>query len=130
MLLGGNTATLWEGRVTQFGPTPQVYRRPVDATTARVFSDPPMNFVSCAKVGHRVNFGGQANAPAEGPFADLPDGRYIAGFRGNHVHLNRHSGAAVEFPCTVSVTEITGSESFLHLHHGVGSLGGAGRGGA
>ena len=28
LLLGGNTATLWEGRVTQFGPTPQVYRQP------------------------------------------------------------------------------------------------------
>ncbi|NIY97154.1 ABC transporter ATP-binding protein, partial [Salipiger sp. HF18] len=45
LLLGGNTATLWEGRVTQFGPTPQVYRQPRDATTARVFSDPPMNFL-------------------------------------------------------------------------------------
>ena len=41
LLLGGNTAALWEGRVTQFGPTPEVYRQPVDATTARVFSDPP-----------------------------------------------------------------------------------------
>jgi glycerol transport system ATP-binding protein len=118
LLLGGNTATLWEGRVTQFGPTPQVYRRPVDATTARVFSDPPMNFISCAKIGNRVNFGGHANAPAEGPFANLPDGRYLAGFRGNHLELNRHSGDAVEFPCTVTVTEITGSESFLHLMHG------------
>ncbi len=77
-----------------------------------------MNFVSCAKIGHRVNFGGHANAPAEGPFADLPDGRYMAGFRANHLELNRHTGAAVEFPCTVSVTEITGSESFLHLQHG------------
>ena len=28
LLLGGNTATLYEGRVTQFGPTPQVYRAP------------------------------------------------------------------------------------------------------
>jgi glycerol transport system ATP-binding protein len=118
LLLGGNTATLWEGRVTQFGPTPQVYRRPVDATTARVFSDPPMNFISCAKIGNRVTFGGHANAPAEGPFAGLPDGRYLAGFRGNHLELNRHSGDAVEFPCTVTVTEITGSESFLHLMHG------------
>jgi glycerol transport system ATP-binding protein len=118
LLLGGNTATLWEGRVTQFGPTPQVYRQPVDATTARVFSDPPMNFISCAKIGNRVTFGGHANAPAEGPFAGLPDGRYLAGFRGNHLELNRHSGDAVEFPCTVTVTEITGSESFLHLMHG------------
>src|SRR6059036_3829227 len=30
LLLGGNTATLFEGGVTQFGPTAQVYRRPYD----------------------------------------------------------------------------------------------------
>lgn len=118
LLLGGNTATLWEGRVTQFGPTPQVYRQPADAITARVFSDPPMNFVSCFKEGHRINFGGNANAPADGTFAGLPDGRYTAGFRANHLHLNTHSGQAVEFRCTLGVTEITGSETFLHLTHG------------
>ncbi|MEM8726405.1 MAG: ABC transporter ATP-binding protein, partial [Pseudomonadota bacterium] len=43
LLLGGNTATLWEGRVTQFGPSMEVYRRPFDEITARVYSDPPMN---------------------------------------------------------------------------------------
>lgn len=118
LLLGGNTATLWEGRVTQFGLTPHVYRQPADATTARVFSDPPMNFVSCFKEGHRLNFGGTANAPADGVFASLPDGRYTAGFRANHLHLNVHSGSAVEFRCTLGVTEITGSETFLHLTHG------------
>lgn len=118
LLLGGNTATLWEGRVTQFGLTPTVYRQPADATTARVFSDPPMNFVSCFKEGHRINFGGNANAPADGAFASLPDGRYTAGFRANHLHLNTHSGQAVEFRCTLGVTEITGSETFLHLTHG------------
>jgi len=118
LLLGGNTATLWEGRVTQFGSTPQVYRQPADAITARVFSDPPMNFVSCFKEGHRINFGGNANAPADGAFAGLPDGRYTAGFRANHLHLNTHSGQAVEFRCTLGVTEITGSETFLHLTHG------------
>lgn len=118
LLLGGQTATLWEGRVTQFGPTPQVYRHPADATTARVFSDPPMNFVPCVKKGHRVSFGDHANAPADGPFAALADGRYMAGFRANHLSLNAHSGASVVFPCKVAVTEITGSESFLHLVHG------------
>lgn len=118
LLLGGNTATLWQGRVTQFGPTPQVYRQPADTTTARVFSDPPMNFVSCFKDGHRMNFGGSANAPADGPFAALAEGRYLAGFRADHLHLNAHSGTAVEFPCTLGVTEITGSETYLHLRHG------------
>ncbi|MDP4034546.1 MAG: ABC transporter ATP-binding protein [Pseudorhodobacter sp.] len=118
LLLGGTIATLWQGRVTQVGPTPLVYRQPKDATTARVFSDPPMNFVSVVKEGHRISFGGTANAPADGPLAALPDGRYLAGFRANHLELNRHSGAAIELPCRLGATEITGAETFLHLEHG------------
>ncbi|MCE6953237.1 ABC transporter ATP-binding protein [Cereibacter sphaeroides] len=118
LLLGGNTATLWEGRITQFGSTPQVYRQPVDATTARVFSDPPMNFVPVTKVGRRLTFGRLAAAPAEGRLAALADGRYLAGFRANHLALHRHSGQAVEFACRLTATEITGSETFLHLAHG------------
>jgi glycerol transport system ATP-binding protein len=118
LLLGGNTATLWEGRVTQFGPTPAVYRMPEDATTARVFSDPPMNFVTCRKETHRLTFGTEAHAPAQGASANLADGSYVAGFRANHITLNRHSGDAVEFRCTIGATEITGSETFVHLAHG------------
>jgi glycerol transport system ATP-binding protein len=118
LLLGGHTATLWEGRVTQFGPTTQVYRKPADATTARVFSDPPMNFIDCRKVGGRISFGDALTAPAAGALAGLPDGQYRAGFRANHLHLNAHSGTALELLCTLGVTEITGSETFLHLTHG------------
>jgi glycerol transport system ATP-binding protein len=117
LLLGGNTATLWEGRVTQFGSTPQVYRNPVDATTARVFSDPPMNFAAFTKQGNHLSFGG-VPAEARGDFASLADGSYTAGFRANHLHLNARTAGAVEFACTVGVTEITGSETFLHLSHG------------
>ena len=118
LLLGGQTATLWEGRITQFGPTPEVYRQPADATTARVFSDPPMNFVPCTKAGAQMTLGLDATAPAKGAFSGLADGGYLAGFRANHLHLNRPSAQAVEFRCTLGVTEITGSETFLHLHHG------------
>ena len=117
LLLGGNTATLWEGRITQFGLTPQVYRHPKDATTARVFSDPPMNFVACVKQGDRLRLG-EASAAAEGAFANLADGSYTAGFRANHLELQRHSGAAVEFTCQLGAGEITGSETFVHLRHG------------
>lgn len=118
LLLGGNTATLSKGRVTQFGPTPEVYRRPVDATTARVFSDPPMNFISAEKRGDRMSFGSLVTSAASTGFASLPDGAYTAGFRGNHLTLDRPNATALELPCTVAVTEITGSESFLHLDHG------------
>jgi len=119
LLLGGNTATLWEGRITQFGPTPQVYRRPKDATTARVFSDPPMNFLNVCKQGARIIFGDGQSAPALGTLADLADGAYLAGFRPNHLKLEKPSGEALSFETRLAVTEITGSETFVHLdHHG------------
>ena len=117
LLLGGSTACLWEGRVTQFGPTPEVYRRPADATTARVFSDPPMNFVEVTKSASELSFGGAARIHASGAAARLPDGRYRAGFRPNHLHIHRPSDSAIAFMSTIAVTEITGSESFVHVDH-------------
>ena len=119
LLLGGNTATLWEGRVTQFGPTPTVYRQPNDATTARVFSDPPMNFMPCVKSAGRLMLG-QTPIAATGPAATLADGRYLAGFRANHLSLHQDDPNAVAFATKVMITEITGSETFLHLDSGDG----------
>ena len=117
LLLGGHTATMWEGRVTQFGPTPRVYREPIDAITARVFSDPPMNFAPCIKRGTELSIGPGVSAPAEGAFA-VPDGAYLAGFRANHLGRERPAGDALEFRCPVIVTEITGVQSFIHVAHG------------
>ncbi len=118
LLLGGNTATLWEGRITQFGATPSVYRRPANTITARVFSDPPMNFIACTKSGDTLRFGQSASAPATGAFASLRDGVYTAGFRANHLEIHQHSPQAMPFSCTLGANEITGSETFLHLSHG------------
>ncbi|QFT99048.1 Maltose/maltodextrin import ATP-binding protein MalK [Roseovarius sp. THAF8] len=117
LLLGGHTATLWEGRVTQFGPTPKVYRQPADATTARVFSDPPMNFLQISKTGGKLMFGEGQSLPATGKMADLPEGRYTAGFRPNHLEIEQHTDAAMRFVTRLSVTELTGSETFIHLDH-------------
>ncbi len=51
LLLGGNTATLSQGRITQFGKTIDVFRRPVDLVTARTFADPPLNTIELIKSG-------------------------------------------------------------------------------
>jgi glycerol transport system ATP-binding protein len=118
LLLGGNTATMWEGRITQFGPTPLVYRRPANTTTARVFSDPPMNFIPCLKSGETLRFGDGTTAHAIGAFAALRDGSYTAGFRANHLEVHQHTPQAILFNCTLGANEITGSETFLHLSHG------------
>ncbi|TRW98597.1 ABC transporter ATP-binding protein [Paracoccus sp. M683] len=111
LLLGGNTATLWEGRVTQFGPTPSVYRAPRDATTARVFSDPPMNFKTVKLSGGRASIN-QASWDAAG----LADGTYLAGFRPSHLSLSETPGA-LPLSAVLNTTEITGAQTFIHLHH-------------
>ncbi|SMF18730.1 carbohydrate ABC transporter ATP-binding protein, CUT1 family [Tistlia consotensis] len=119
LLLGGRTATLHQGRVTQFGPTPEVYRQPIDLTTARTFSDPPLNVLAVTKQGERATgVGAPLELAAEGSLAGLPDGRYTIGFRPHHLYLAPPGGRAVALTATVAVTEITGSESFVHLDVG------------
>lgn len=111
LLLGGNTATLWEGRVTQFGATPRVYRDPRDAVTARVFSDPPMNFSTVRLSGQSASIGRSEWQ------ADLADGEYLAGFRAAHLSLNQTANA-MPLTALLDSIEITGAKTFLHLRHG------------
>ena len=118
LLLGGNTATLWEGRVTQYGPTPRVYRQPQDATTARVFSDPPMNFVPCRKQDGRLTLGAATAVPANGPLATIADGALPRRLPGEPPRLQAPGPNAVSFDCTLATSEITGSETFFHVRHG------------
>ena len=98
LLLGGQTATLHQGRVTQFGVTSEVYRRPITEQTARVFSDPPMNLVKVTKRGHDLQLVGGFQWQASGDALALPDGEYTAGIRPHHVTLTAtHSNStAVE----------------------------------
>jgi glycerol transport system ATP-binding protein len=69
----------------------------VDVTTARVFSDPPMNFLNIRKAGTHIHFGDGQAATATGSLASLSDGDYIAGFRPNHLELERHADGAWDF---------------------------------
>lgn len=114
LLLGGHTATLHEGRVTQFGPTPEVYRAPRDLRTARLFSDPPLNALAVALRGGAFE-GGGARIPAPAHLAGLPEGRYTLAHRPHQLSLRPRGPAPVALRAEVGVTEITGSESFVHL---------------
>jgi glycerol transport system ATP-binding protein len=118
LLLGGNTATLFEGRVTQFGPTPRVFRDPYDLATARVFSDPPLNTLTVRKANGMVSFSTGGQTKASGVFLRVPDGEYTVGFRAHHLGLEPVGAESLSIEATVSVAEITGSESYIHLDAG------------
>ena len=115
LLLGGNTATLSEGRVTQFGPTLEVFRKPVDLVTARTFADPPLNTIELQKAGAHFLLDGGMKLPVPAGLADISDTGYTIGFQPHHLFLERPNAAAVPLRAKVAITEITGSESFVHL---------------
>ncbi|WP_213287832.1 ABC transporter ATP-binding protein [Bradyrhizobium sp. sGM-13] len=116
LLLGGNTVCMWEGQVLQAGNTSQVYRRPDTLRVAQVFSDPPLNIVGIEKKNGQVAYAGGIQAPAIGLYAQLSDGPYRVGFRAHQLEVANGVAGRHAFHATVTVTEITGSESFVHLN--------------
>jgi glycerol transport system ATP-binding protein len=81
-----------------------------------VFSDPPLNIVGIEKKNGSVQYAGGINAPATGLYAGLADGAYRVGFRAHQLEVANGAAGRHAFSATVTVTEITGSESFVHLH--------------
>src|SRR5438874_11791773 len=116
LLLGGRTLCMWEGKVLQAGETSKVYRHPDTLRVAQVFSDPPLNIVGIEKTNGSVQYAGGVKAPAAGLYAGLSDGRYRVGFRAHQLELANGVAGRHAFAATVTVTEITGSESFVHLN--------------
>lgn len=118
LLLGGNTVCMWAGEALQMGETANVYRRPQTLRVAQVFSDPPLNLVGLEKGNGMVQYAGGSAAAASGLYAGLPDGFYRVGFRAHQLGLANGEADRHAFLATVTVTEITGSESFVHLTRG------------
>ncbi len=118
LLLGGFTATMHEGRVTQFGETSRVYREPRDLLSAQVFSDPPINSAAVVKRDGRFVLGDGVSWPAAAPWEGLPDGPYVMAIRPHHVTPSEQGGNAVRVEGRVLVTELSGSESVVHFELG------------
>ncbi len=118
LLLGGHTATVHQGRITQYGPTGDVYRSPNGLTTARVFSDPPINTADVVKQGDRIRLSERVGWTADGRLRALPDGAYTVGLRPHHVRPAPGRGQGVEAEGKVLIAEISGSESVIHFDLG------------
>jgi glycerol transport system ATP-binding protein len=115
LLLGGHVATMSEGRVTQFGRAGNVFRYPADLATARVFSDPPLNEAPARLEGGQLILAGGVTLPAAG--VHLPEGPCTIGIRAHQLSLEPLP-EAVAMPAVVRVSEVTGSESYIHLDVG------------
>lgn len=117
LLLGGNTATLSEGRITQFGKTIDVYRRPVDLVTAQTFADPPLNMLPVAKSGTSFTVDGKPVMAVPAHLAGISDGPVMVAFQPHHISFKPQSDAAARMTVRTEISEIAGSESFVHMSY-------------
>lgn len=117
LALGGNTAVLHEGKLLQFGPTAEVYHRPKDIITAEMFSEPPINVVPGRVSETEVTFDESVHFQLNSDLRPLKPGNYQFGVRASHIGLVPHADDDLELPVRVDLAEISGSETFLHVHN-------------
>ncbi len=119
LLLGGYTAVLDAGELLQYGPTSEVFHAPQSLRVARAFSDPPMNLLAGRAAAGGVQIEG-------GPLLalDLPAttaGAVTLGLRAAALHVDARPGD-MALPGKVELAEISGSDTFVHVHTVVGEL--------
>jgi glycerol transport system ATP-binding protein len=139
LLLGGHTAVLDAGELLQYGPTSEVFHRPRSLRVARAFSDPPMNLMAADAAAAGVQIRGGpllpvnlpvnvpatpsatlSNGPANGSKGS-PGGALTLGLRASALRVTPRPGD-VALPGTVELAEISGSDTFVHVHSAVGEL--------
>ncbi len=116
LMIGGNTATLLEGRVVQYGKTLDVYNNPNNLTSAEVFSDPPMNITEINKAGDTCSIL-ETKASWKSKL-NIKDGKYKIGIRPHNISIEKKSNNSVEIKGKVLISELSGSESLVHFQHG------------
>ena len=119
LLLGGHTAVLDQGELLQYGPTAEVFHRPASLRVARAFSDPPMNLLAA-----EVTDGGAQLAGGPRLAVALPPNATRAltlGVRASAVRVAPRPGD-VALPGQVELAEISGSDTFVHVHTAVGEI--------
>lgn len=117
--LGGNTVVMHEGRLLQNGKTLDVFNAPNSIESARTFSDPPINLMPAT-----VDGSGMAQLGAGLAIPLNPEQRrhasqkneVILGLRAHSLRLTPQYQDDFAIEAEVDLAEISGSETYVHLH--------------
>ena len=116
LMIGGNTATLLEGRIIQYGETLKVYNKPENLISAKVFSDPPMNIAEISKSGDMFKLK-DYNVQWKSDMK-IKDGDYKIGIRPHNITTYKEGNNSIEINGKVLISELSGSESLIHFTSG------------
>ncbi|OWW19876.1 ABC transporter ATP-binding protein [Noviherbaspirillum denitrificans] len=119
--LGGNVAVLHEGRLLQSGSTLDVFNAPNSIQAARTFSDPPINLMPAsleadgtAQLGSGLVL--QLSAAQMQKAAGYKE--VMLGLRAHSLRLVARNPDDVPIEAEVELAEISGSETYVHVHRG------------
>jgi glycerol transport system ATP-binding protein len=107
---------LLEGNVIQYGKTLDVYSKPENLTSAKVFSDPPMNIAEIVKTGDTFKLAD--NNVQWKSNVQIKDGKYKIGIRPHNITTYKEGNNSVEINGKVLISELSGSESLIHFTNG------------
>jgi glycerol transport system ATP-binding protein len=119
LLLGGYTAVMDAGELLQYGPTADVFHHPKSIRVARAFSDPPMNLIEGKATQSGVMLNGGLSVTLLLP--TLHSDTLTVGVRAGALRVNQREGD-LAFVGKVELAEISGSDTFVHVHTQVGEL--------
>ena len=114
LLIGGNTATLMEGKVVEYGKTIDVYNKPKHLISAGVFSDPPINISDIKKSGDTFSLL-KDSVKWNAKNVNLKDGKYKVGIRPHNITTYKEGNNSIEIKGKVLISELSGSESLIHF---------------
>lgn len=119
LLLGGYTAVLKEGRLLQYGPTLEVFRRPASLDVALAFSDPPLNVVTAYALedgNWQLNHGPQLALPQ---LDGMTHSHVTLGVRAATLRVEEKPGD-MAISGQIQLAEISGTDTFVHFQCALG----------
>ena len=94
-----------------------MYHSPATLRVAEVFSDPPINYISAKVQGSVAQAGRDVRVPLQGHMQGLSEDSYLLGVRAHHLFLSKTGDRDIEIKAVVELSEINGSETFIHVRY-------------
>ena len=112
MQLNGDIIVIDEGKVLQTGSAKEVFENPATAKVAEITNDPAMNINKGHIQDNTLIMNNNVQIQIPDQLKSIPNGDYQVGIRATDLYLDDNG-----FSFDVEISEISGSETFLHLRN-------------
>lgn len=112
MQLNGDIIVIDEGKILQSGSAKEVFENPSSSKVAEITNDPAMNINKGIIEDNKLILNQDVKLPLPNHLKQTSPGNYLIGIRATDLHLDDQG-----FNFDVDISEISGSETFLHLHN-------------